>query len=255
MKKRQQQLAAFLFGVTFVVVMLAVAIEFPNPTSFQYTVFRIVLSLAAAGVAAMIPGFIELQVATWIRAGGALAVFAIVFFYNPAAFVTSEADTSEIAGEFYAQLGSFRSKAEADQLKSQLIDLVEAAGQVNTDHEKRNIRWTYPRGLLFARSDICVEPSLEKSGDWIVAIDLIKSGPGPELEVDAEDKLKAIRLECDFFLNAMNGKTALEQKLVEKLRALAPRIESAQLREYSIPEYQRLYHRSLKNVSPVGGVQ
>ena len=37
----------------------------------------------------MIPGFITVSVSTWLRAGGALAVFAVVYFYNPAALVTS----------------------------------------------------------------------------------------------------------------------------------------------------------------------
>ncbi len=79
---------AFGFGVAFVVALLCLAVVFPTPTVFQYNVFRIVLSLAAAGVAAMIPGFIELKLSTiaglLIRAGGALAVFVIVFFFNPA---------------------------------------------------------------------------------------------------------------------------------------------------------------------------
>lgn len=69
---------------------------FPNPTAFQYTIFRSVLSLAAAGVAAMIPGFITISVSTWLRAGGALAVFAVVYFYNPAAMVTSAPSPSQI---------------------------------------------------------------------------------------------------------------------------------------------------------------
>jgi hypothetical protein len=80
---------AFLFGVVFVIVLLTLAIRFPNPTAFQYTVFRTVLSLAAAGVAAMIPGFISLSISKWLRAGGALAVFALVYFYNPAVLVRS----------------------------------------------------------------------------------------------------------------------------------------------------------------------
>lgn len=80
---------AFVFGVVFVIVLLTVAVFFPNPTAFQYTIFRSVLSLAAAGVAAMIPGFISLSVSKWLRAGGALAVFAVVYFYNPAALVSS----------------------------------------------------------------------------------------------------------------------------------------------------------------------
>jgi hypothetical protein len=88
-RKATQQRTAFSFGILFVVILLGLAILFPTPTAFQYTVFRSVLSLAAAGIAAMIPGFITVSISTWLRAGGALAVFAVVYFYNPAALVTS----------------------------------------------------------------------------------------------------------------------------------------------------------------------
>ncbi len=83
--KSDEKKLAFIFGVVFVVALLFVALFVPNPTPFQYTVFRIVLALAAAGVAAMIPGFLQVTVSTWIRAGGALAIFVIVYFYAPAA--------------------------------------------------------------------------------------------------------------------------------------------------------------------------
>lgn len=83
-----QIVIAFVFGVVFVVTLIVLAIKFPHPTPFQYNVFRVVLSLAAAGVAAMIPGFIDIEVSATmgllIRAGGALAVFVMVFFFNPA---------------------------------------------------------------------------------------------------------------------------------------------------------------------------
>lgn len=87
--KQAQHWAAFVFGIVFVIVLLTLAIFFPNPTAFQYTIFRTVLALAAAGVAAMIPGFISLSISKWIRAGGALAVFVVVYFYSPAAMVSS----------------------------------------------------------------------------------------------------------------------------------------------------------------------
>ncbi|HXO19319.1 MAG TPA: hypothetical protein VOA87_05255 [Thermoanaerobaculia bacterium] len=83
----QQRHLAFVFGVVFVVVLVVLAIAVPNPTPFQYTVFRVLLALAAAGVAATIPGFLQVTIADWLRVGGALAVFVIVFFYNPAALV------------------------------------------------------------------------------------------------------------------------------------------------------------------------
>lgn len=87
LEKLEQRKGAYAFGVIFVIVILGIAIGVPNPTSFQYTVFRIVLALAAAGVAAMIPGFINVTVGTAVRAGGAIAVFVIVFFFSPANLV------------------------------------------------------------------------------------------------------------------------------------------------------------------------
>ena len=90
MSKRLQQLLAFLFGIIFVIALLALALFVPDPTPFQYIVFRVVLALAAAGVAAMIPGFLQVEIGAWLRAGGALAVFVVVYFYNPAALVTAE---------------------------------------------------------------------------------------------------------------------------------------------------------------------
>jgi hypothetical protein len=89
MNKAAERLLAFSFGVIFVIVLLVLAIVFPNPTQFQYAVFRIVLALAAGGVASMIPGFLSAQVGTWVRAGGALAVFVVVYFYSPAQLVTN----------------------------------------------------------------------------------------------------------------------------------------------------------------------
>lgn len=84
----RSKLLAFFFGLCFVAVLLALAIWFPNPTPFQYTVFRITLALAAAGVAGVIPGMIRLKIqpgtALLIHAGGALAVFVIVYLLAPA---------------------------------------------------------------------------------------------------------------------------------------------------------------------------
>ena len=85
MQKNYEKILAFIFGVVFVVVLLYAAFAVPNPTAFQYTIFRIVLALAAAGVAGMFSGFLNIQISNWLKAGGALAVFAIVYFYAPAA--------------------------------------------------------------------------------------------------------------------------------------------------------------------------
>ena len=85
MQKNYEKILAFAFGVVFVVVLLYAAFAVPNPTAFQYTVFRIVLALAAAGVAGFFSGFLNVQISNWLKAGGALAVFVVVYFYAPAA--------------------------------------------------------------------------------------------------------------------------------------------------------------------------
>jgi hypothetical protein len=89
MPKKYEKLAAFMFGVVFVVVLLYLAVNFPAPSNFQYLVFRVILALASAGVASMVPGFLEVQISNWLRATGALAVFVIVYFFSPASLVVT----------------------------------------------------------------------------------------------------------------------------------------------------------------------
>lgn len=88
MSKTIQSILSFVFGVVFVIALLTIAFMIPSPSDFQYTVFRIVLALAAGGVVAAFPGFIEVTFGKWLRAGGALAVFVLVYFYSPAAIET-----------------------------------------------------------------------------------------------------------------------------------------------------------------------
>ena len=64
--------------------MLAIAIAIPYPTAFQLLTFRVTLALAAGGVAAILPGFLNVNVSNYIRAGGALAGFTMIYFFNPA---------------------------------------------------------------------------------------------------------------------------------------------------------------------------
>ena len=75
-----------VFGVSFIVTSIVLAIRFPNPTPFQFLVFRTTLALSAGGVAAAIPGFLNLSIdftGILIRASGALAVFVLVYKINP----------------------------------------------------------------------------------------------------------------------------------------------------------------------------
>ena len=64
---------AYIFGFIFVTALLILAVAFPAPTPFQYTVFKTILALAVAGVAAVIPGVINFG-GPIVRAGGAIAI-------------------------------------------------------------------------------------------------------------------------------------------------------------------------------------
>ena len=90
-----EKVAIFAFGVVFVSILLTLAFLFPNPTPFQYETSRIVLALAAAGVATLLTGFINLEIPKFIKTGGAFAVFVIVYFYSPAELVIGETRTVE----------------------------------------------------------------------------------------------------------------------------------------------------------------
>ena len=54
-------ICAFIFGVVFLAALLVIVLFIPSPTDQQFEVIRIVLALAAGGVAAMIPGFRNLD--------------------------------------------------------------------------------------------------------------------------------------------------------------------------------------------------
>ncbi|MDP9052148.1 MAG: hypothetical protein M3O31_15720 [Acidobacteriota bacterium] len=86
-----EKIAAFSFGVTFIVVLLALAVAIPHPTASQFFVFRVVLALAASGFAGALTGFIHIELGDvstpWLQAGGGLAVFAIVYLINPAKYI------------------------------------------------------------------------------------------------------------------------------------------------------------------------
>lgn len=84
MESLYEKAAAGLFGVVFVVTLLVLAVRYPHPTPFQYLVFRVTLALAAAGIAPFIPGLLNVEVGTAIKAGGAIAVFVVVYFFSPA---------------------------------------------------------------------------------------------------------------------------------------------------------------------------
>lgn len=98
-------LLAFSFGVVFVICLLVFAVAIPNPTDFTAFVFRVVLSLAAAGVGAVLPGLLEVTL-PGVRAGGALALAAVVYFMNPPGLIhdTIESKTRSALDDAYVRI-------------------------------------------------------------------------------------------------------------------------------------------------------
>lgn len=80
--------ASFAFGVMFLIAMLVIAILIPRPTGHQMLIFRIVASIAVAGIGAVVPGFLIVNIPPYVRAGGSLALFVMVYMINPPALVS-----------------------------------------------------------------------------------------------------------------------------------------------------------------------
>ncbi|HEX5312285.1 hypothetical protein [Aquabacterium sp.] len=85
-----ERYAVFLFGIVFLISILVLVVAIPKPTPAQFFAFRLTLALAASGIGALIPGLIHLQQTLphqgMIRFGGAIGLFATIWFTNPAKF-------------------------------------------------------------------------------------------------------------------------------------------------------------------------
>ena len=86
-----ERVAVFTIGVAFIAMLLAIALGVPEPSDFQIFIFRVVLALGAGALGALIPGFVEVTFRSWLRAGGAIALFVIVYTINPPALIAESA--------------------------------------------------------------------------------------------------------------------------------------------------------------------
>jgi hypothetical protein len=85
-----EKITATVGGAGFLIALLVIAVLIPEPTDFQIFVFRLILAVAAGAFGSVIPGFLAVdgEVKKFsIRAGGALALFVIVYFLNPPALI------------------------------------------------------------------------------------------------------------------------------------------------------------------------
>src|SRR5690349_8844719 len=78
------KILAFSFGVTFISVLLVLTTIVENPNPVAIKVYITVLALAAGGVGAVLPGFLEIRCKNLIRAGGAFGLSVLVYTNEPA---------------------------------------------------------------------------------------------------------------------------------------------------------------------------
>lgn len=106
----QQRAYAFWFGTSFIVLLFVAFLTiffleiYKIPALFQLFefFFRVVLAGSLAGVAAMIPGYFEID---WteklgLRAGGAFAVFLLIFMVNPPRLISDYSEEARISDLF-----------------------------------------------------------------------------------------------------------------------------------------------------------
>lgn len=82
MKKSSERLLVFIVGVVFILIVLFLVFWKGTLTGDQRFVVRVVLSLAAGGFGALLPGAIGVDIA-FVRATGAIALAVFVYWVNP----------------------------------------------------------------------------------------------------------------------------------------------------------------------------
>ena len=92
-----EQIAGFVFGIAFLAALLSITVLIPDPTPTQYATFKTILALAAAGVGGILAGSLHIEgtIQKWsIRAGGAIALFVLIYFFAPAPPNSTETSAS-----------------------------------------------------------------------------------------------------------------------------------------------------------------
>ena len=159
-------LLSFVFGVVFVVTMLVFAVEIPNPTNTQQWTFVTVLALAAAGAGSVIPGLLNIDL-PYVKAGGALALFVIVFLMKPtivanlATFTPPQTSPDAVIAPYL--------KATDDKDLASAWSQLDPAAQTSVARDKDAYRQAYqggrdPAGPVETRTFIGVQEVQSPSG-------------------------------------------------------------------------------------------
>lgn len=162
-------LLAFAFGVMAMIAMLAFAVFIPNPSNFSQWVFITVLALSAAGIASVIPGILDLQL-PYLKAGGALAMFAVVFLMKPA-IVSGVARVEPPTDSPNMAINSYLDSVDKKDLAA-AWDQLDPEAKIGVARDKDAYRQAYNAGRtalgdVIARTQIGVQELQSPSGHTI----------------------------------------------------------------------------------------
>jgi hypothetical protein len=95
--RRLEMGLAFVFGCVALAAVLWLAFSAETLNQQQFEILRIVLALAGGGIGAVIPGVLDVSMKAStklvLRAGGALAVFVVLYFWSPSHWQPSHEGT------------------------------------------------------------------------------------------------------------------------------------------------------------------
>ncbi|WP_236232564.1 DUF4019 domain-containing protein [Pseudomonas tohonis] len=163
-------LLAFIFGTIFLSVILGFVHVVPNPSEIQRWVFIIVVALAGAGIGAVIPGVLKIDI-PHVKAGGALAIFVIILMNKPGIEKSAIDDRS---GSFDSRpvVFEFLSRIAANDIDGAWASLDPEAQRThaaNLDIFRQAYRSGAALGAVLARSDplsanMAVDPPMMPRG-------------------------------------------------------------------------------------------
>jgi hypothetical protein len=68
-------------------ISIVLAIRIPQPTDFQIFIFRGAFAMAVGAIGMALSGFISLGIGNGTRATGGVALFLLVYAFNPARLI------------------------------------------------------------------------------------------------------------------------------------------------------------------------
>ena len=76
-------------GVFFILISFFSALFIRDPSHTQFFVIRGLFALGCAAAGSCIPGWLNVEIHGYVKAGGAIALVLIFWFFNPPAFIMS----------------------------------------------------------------------------------------------------------------------------------------------------------------------